>query len=80
MYLLFRAGAASCAIRIEYISGFPDGEPGYSLGVSACYAGFINDDLIIAGGCNFPDIPASEGGENVFIKVYIGACPLTTLH
>lgn len=65
--------AASCAIRIEHISGFPDYEPGYSLGVSACYAGFINDDLIIAGGCNFPGIPASEGGEKRFYKgIYRG--------
>lgn len=38
-----------------------------------CYAGFINDDLIIAGGCNFPDIPASEGGEKRFYKgIYRG--------
>ena len=65
--------AASCAIRIEHISGFPDYEPGYSLGVSACYAGFINDELIIAGGCNFPGIPASEGGEKRFYKgIYRG--------
>ena len=34
---------------------------------------FINDDLIIAGGCNFPGIPASEGGEKRFYKgIYRG--------
>lgn len=39
--------------------------PGYPLpkGVSAPFAGFIGDWLVVAGGCNFPDIPASEGGK-----------------
>ena len=35
-------------------------------GVSAPFAGFIGDTLIVAGGCNFPDIPAAEGGKKVF--------------
>lgn len=41
--------------NIKLISGFPSGEAGYDLGVSACYAGFIGDYLIVAGGCNFPE-------------------------
>lgn len=36
------------------VFGFPSTEPGYSLGVSACYAGRIGNRLVMAGGCNFP--------------------------
>lgn len=35
-------------------------------GVSAPFAGFVGDSLIVAGGCNFPDIPAAEGGKKKF--------------
>ena len=35
-------------------------------GVSAPFAGFIGDTLIVAGGCNFPDTPAAEGGKKKF--------------
>lgn len=68
--------AVSCASRqvtpdaerisVQKMTGFPDGEPGFSLGVSACYAGLIDSQLLIAGGCNFPDIPAAEGGKKQF--------------
>lgn len=34
--------------------------------VSAPFAGFIGDRLVVAGGCNFPDIPAAEGGKKAF--------------
>lgn len=30
-------------------------EPGYELGVSACYAGVVGRWLVVAGGCNFPE-------------------------
>lgn len=68
-------------IRIERISGFPDGEPGYALGVSACYAGIIDNKLIISGGCNFPGRPASEGGTKRFYKGIYASQPVndTTL-
>lgn len=35
-------------------------------GVSAPFAGCIGERLIVSGGCNFPDIPAAEGGKKVF--------------
>ena len=35
-------------------------------GVSAPFAGVINDWMIVAGGCNFPDIPAAKGGKKVY--------------
>ena len=34
--------------NIGSMSGFPSGEAGYELGVSACYAGFIGDYLVVA--------------------------------
>ena len=35
-------------------------------GISAPFAGTLNDGaLIVAGGCNFPDTPAAEGGTKV---------------
>ena len=41
--------------RVVDVEGFPSVESGYSLGVSACYAGRIGDYIIMAGGCNFPE-------------------------
>ena len=53
------AGAIPCQRKAVYVvktvDGFPSDEKGYELGVSACYAGRIGDELIIAGGCNFPE-------------------------
>lgn len=46
---------ASSSFTIKTVEGFPNEEPGYGLGVSACYAGIINNQLIMAGGCNFPE-------------------------
>lgn len=37
-------------------------------GISAPYIGVHNGKLIVAGGCNFPDIPAAQGGEKAFYK------------
>ena len=35
-------------------------------GVSASYAALIDDNLLVAGGCNFPDKLGVEGGKKVF--------------
>lgn len=35
-------------------------------GVSAPFAGVIDDWMIVAGGCNFPDVPATDGGKKVY--------------
>lgn len=46
-------------------------------GVSAPFAGMSGDWLIVAGGCNFPDVPAAEGGQKQFYKdVYALKNPL----
>lgn len=70
--------AASCGSRlvapkeervsVQKMTGFPAGEPGFSFGVSACYAGWTDGRLLMAGGCNFPDVPAAEGGTKKFYQ------------
>lgn len=55
-------------IRLQEMSGFPDKEKGMNQGVSACYAGITGGDLLIGGGCNFPDTPAAEGGKKKYYK------------
>lgn len=46
----------------------PEIAPGtpYGLGVSALYAGQVGDALLAAGGANFPETPAAEGGAKRF--------------
>jgi sialate O-acetylesterase len=39
---------------------------GYNLGVSAMFAGVSSDRLVIAGGANFPDKPAADGGRKAY--------------
>lgn len=51
-----------------HTTGFPSQEEGMENGVSACYAGALGGKLIMAGGCNFPDVPASDGGKKKFYK------------
>ena len=40
-----------------------EGSKGIEQGVSAMFTGVIDGQLLVAGGCNFPDKPASEGGK-----------------
>ncbi len=42
----------------HYVSG--------SQGVSAPFVGYVDGKLLVAGGCNFPDTPAAQGGEKAF--------------
>ena len=44
---------SASAQRVRPVFGFPATEPGYSLGVSACYAAQIGDWIVVAGGFNF---------------------------
>lgn len=57
-------------VQIESLKGFPKGEQGYDLGVSACYAGVVGNRLIVAGGCNFPE----KGKKRYYSGIY--AAPL----
>ena len=43
-------------------------------GVSAPFAGFIGDWMLVGGGCNFPDIPAAEGGTKVYYSNLFASC------
>lgn len=53
---------------VQRMQGAPVEEPGIELGVSACYAGVYEDRLWMAGGCNFPETPAAEGGKKRFYR------------
>lgn len=58
-------------ISLEKMHGFPTENTGFLKGVSALYAGVIEGNLLIAGGCNFPDIPVADGGKKLIIGIYI---------
>lgn len=47
-------------------------------GVSAPFAGFVDSVLIVAGGCNFPDKPAAEGGKKVYYSQIYSLTPGNT--
>lgn len=44
----------------------PGTEKSLSLGVSAPFTGICSGELLVAGGCNFPDKPAAEGGRKEY--------------
>lgn len=68
-FLLISATAvAQSEMAWQRVSGFPEGEEGIEQGVSACFAGCIGNTIIMAGGCNFPDKPAAEGGAKRYYK------------
>lgn len=59
-------------VEITPMTGFPDEEPGIAQGVSASYTGIYGGYLYVAGGCNFPETPAAEGGAKRYYKgVYV---------
>lgn len=69
--------ASGSEISLEKMNGFPSGNAAFLKGVSALYAGVTEGRLIMAGGCNFPDIPVADGGKKVFYnEVY--ATPLSS--
>lgn len=47
-------------------------------GVSAPFAGFVDSVLIVAGGCNFPEKPAAEGGRKVYYSQIYSLIPGST--
>lgn len=51
-----------------------DSLPDYPVpgGVSAPFAGMVGDYMIVGGGCNFPDLPAAEGGaKRYYNRLYL---------
>lgn len=64
--------ASGMPFKFQAVSGFPSEEAGIDLGVSAAFAGFLNGQVVLAGGCNFPDVPAVDGGAKKFYQgIYI---------
>ena len=53
-------------LSIEKMNGFPAEDSCFLKGVSALYAGVLDGQLVMAGGCNFPHIPVADGGKKVF--------------
>lgn len=64
------------SLQVKTIAGFPTTEAGYGLGVSACYAGVIDDHLIMAGGCNFPE----PGKKKYYAGIYAAKVSDTKLN
>ena len=56
---------------------FPLATDGTEKGLSAVYAGIVDDNIIFMGGCNFPEEPAAEGGKKRFYKA-VYASPIPT--
>ena len=54
------------SLSIEKMNGFPAEDSCFLKGVSALYAGVLDGQLIMAGGCNFPHTPVADGGKKVF--------------
>jgi len=50
-------------------------EPGYEQGVSAAFSGMLNGELIVAGGCNFPDDPMGPASSKRFYRGIYTADP-----
>lgn len=50
------------------VESIPKSFGGISKGVSAAFTGILDGNLIVAGGCNFPGVPASEGGKKVYYR------------
>ena len=53
-------------LSIEKMDGFPAEDSCFLKGVSALYAGVLDGQLIMAGGCNFPHVPVADGGKKVY--------------
>ena len=54
------------ALSVEKMNGFPAEDSCFLKGVSALYAGVLDGQLIMAGGCNFPHVPVADGGKKVY--------------
>ncbi len=71
------APASTPSIKVQHLQGIPNDNPLFAQGVSACFAGLSQGHLLMAGGCNFPNTPAAEGGTKVYYRE-IYATPIST--
>lgn len=52
----------------------------FAKGVSAAFAGIADQRLLVAGGCNFPNIPAAQGGaKQYYDEVFVASACDTAL-
>lgn len=68
------------ADALREIGTMPSYEKGFEKGVSACYTAVYDNCLYIAGGCNFPETPAAEGGAKRYYRGIYKAIIGDTLH
>lgn len=50
------------------LAALPIGNNDSVKGVSAPFTAYMNDQLLVAGGCNFPGLPPSQGGKKQYYK------------
>jgi sialate O-acetylesterase len=55
-------------IVLTEITPIPSSFGNISKGVSAAFVGFLDNNLVLIGGCNFPEIPAVQKGKKVFYR------------
>lgn len=67
------AASSGGVVSIEAMDGFPAEDTCFVKGVSAMYAGVVDGQLIMAGGCNFPHVPVADGGKKVFYDAIYAA-------
>ena len=61
-------------LSVDKMCGFPEEDSCFQKGVSALYAGILDDQLVMAGGCNFPHVPVADGGKKVFYDgIYVAS-------
>lgn len=56
------------SLSVEAVGSVPVIERGMEQGMSACYVALHDGCMYIAGGCNFPEVPAAEGGAKRYYK------------
>lgn len=68
-FIMYLSIVAACNSNKPLPAGtMPEMESGYHMGVSACYAATANGRMLLAGGCNFPEKAAAEGGAKRYYK------------
>ena len=72
MTLIGLSGLSGQTCHLQPVIGFPNGEAGIELGVSACYAGGVDGWVVMAGGCNFPENTLDPDSKKRFYKgIYV---------
>lgn len=79
--VLFEGGRKDFSVKfLHQLNKFVEDSSQFSQGVSASFVGCIDDVLLLAGGANFPDIPAEKGGSKMYYKdVYAASIAGDTL-